>query len=537
MMSAGGDLEADYVIVGGGAAGCVLAHRLSADGRTKVVVLEAGGSDRRLMIRIPAGFSRTIDDQSLNWGYRTAAGDHIGGRAIDFPRGKLIGGSSSINGHLYVRGQAADYDHWAQLGCRSWSYDEVLPYFMKAETRAGGDPAHRGTSGPLVISDQRTPHPLSDAFFAAAATLGLRPNPDYNSGDQEGTALYQQMMRRGRRWSAADAYLRPALARSNVQLVSRALAESVLLENGRAVGVRYRIGNDRKEIRARREVLLAAGAINSPQLLQRSGIGDGDHLQAIGITPKHHLPGIGANLRDHYAVRMAYRVQGAGTLNERSRGLPLLAEILKYALTRRGLLAMSPAHGGAFARTRPELATPDVQLFFAPASYESGKVGRAALERVPGMTCGCTQLRPESRGWVRITSSDPSAQPEIQPNYLADPLDRETLLSGLRLVRKIFAAPPLARYCVSETFPGTAAESDKQLRAHARDSGSTIYHPIGSCRMGIDPLAVVDPELKVVGIKGLRVADASIMPTMPSGNTYAATIMVAEKAADLIAQS
>jgi choline dehydrogenase len=297
--------EADYVIVGAGAAGCVLAHRLSESGRRRVVVLEAGGSDRRLFIRMPAGFSKTIHDRSLNWGYQTAPGPGIAGRVLDFPRGRVLGGSSSINGHLYVRGQAADYDHWAQLGCRGWSYDDVLPYFMKAETRPGGDPAVRGTSGPLVVSDQRDPDPLCQAFFDAAATVGLGPNPDYNSGVQDGTALYQQMMRRGRRWSAADAYLRPAMARPNVRLISDALVEAVTFEGRRATGITFQVGGRRATLRARREVLLAGGAINSPQLLQLSGVGDGEHLQALGIPVVRHLPGVGQSLRDHYAVRMA----------------------------------------------------------------------------------------------------------------------------------------------------------------------------------------------------------------------------------------
>ena len=480
-------LEADYVIVGAGAAGCVLASRLSASGRARVLVLEAGGSDRRWAIRVPAGFRHTIGDPRLNWGYKTAPGAHIGARALDFPRGRVLGGSSSINGHLFVRGQAADYDHWAQLGCRGWSWDDVLPHFMRAETRQGGDPATRGRGGPLIVSDQREPHPLCQAFFDAAAAAGLPPNPDYNAGAQDGTGLYQQMMRAGRRWSAADAYLRPALKRANLTLISNALVEGIELEGRRATGVRYRRGGSRHTVRARRAVILAGGAINSPQLLQLSGIGDGAHLHALGIPVAHHLPGVGQNLRDHYAVRMAFRVRGAPTLNERSRGLRLAGEILKYALFRRGLLAMSPGHGAAFVRTRPELATPDVQFFFSPASYEGGLSGRAPLERAPGMTFGCAQLRPESRGWVRAVAADPAEPPEIQPNYLADPIDRAALLAAMRWARRVVAAPPLARLVAGESFPGAAAASDDDLLEHACRTGSTIYHPIGSCRMGSDP--------------------------------------------------
>ncbi len=373
---------------------------------------------------------------------------------------------------------------------------------------------------------------MCEAFFEAAAAAGLPPNPDYNSGDQEGSCLYQQMIRDGRRWSAADAYLRPALRRRNLRLIARAQVERIRFEGSRAVGVSYRVGGSQRTVTARKAVLLAAGAINSPHLLQLSGVGNAVHLQEIGVPVVHHLPGVGENLRDHYAVRMAWRVRGAPTLNERSHGLPLAREILRYLLTRRGLLAMSPAHAGAFLRTRPELATPDIQLFFSPASFEGGRSGRAPLESLPGMTCGCSQLRPESRGSVRATWADPTAAPEIQPNYLADPLDRQTTLAGMRAIRRIFAVPALSRFCEAEVLPGLAAASDEELLAYARQTGSTIYHPIGSCKMGIDPMAVVDQRLRVAGVDGLRVVDASIMPSMPSGNIYAPTVMVAEKAAD-----
>ena len=522
------------MIVGAGAAGCVLANRLTESGRDQVAVIEAGGSDRRVFIKIPAGFRMTVGDPSLNWGYHTAPGAHVDQRKIEFPRGRVIGGSSSINGHLYVRGQAADYQQWAQLGCHGWSYDDVLPYFVKSETRPGGDPSFRGHNGPLRVSDQRELHPLSEVFFEAALATGLAPNQDYNSGDQEGTCLYQQMMRNGRRWSAADAYLRPALKRKGLRLISKARVEAIQFDGLRAVGVRYRVGPDQRAARARKAVLLAAGAINSPHLLQISGVGNAVHLQEIGVRVVHHLPGVGESLRDHYATRLSYRVQGARTLNERARGLPLVREALRYLLTRRGLLAMSPAHAGAFLRTRPELVTPDIQLFVSPASFEGARTGQAPLEKLPGMTGGCSQLRPESRGFVRATTADPAVAPEIQPNYLEDPIDQRTVIDGMRAVRCIFSTPPLAGYCESETLPGAAVEDDDDLLAYARATGSTIYHPIGSCKMGIDPMAVVDHRLKVAGIEGLRVVDASIMPTMPSGNTYAATIMVAEKAADMI---
>jgi len=526
------DDACDFAIVGAGAAGCVLANRLTASGRHRVVLLEAGGADRSIWVRIPAGFTRTIYDRRIGWGYETAPGPGLNGRRIPYPRGRLLGGSSSINGHLYVRGQAADYDGWAQAGCRGWGWDDVLPYFRRAERRPGGDPALRGTDGPLNVQDQRSPHPLTLAFLEAAYRAGLPRNADYNSGNQEGAALYEQLMDRGRRWSAADAYLRPALARPNLRVETGARVERIMFEGRRAVGVAYRRGGEPRVLKAR-EVLLCGGAINSPQLLQLSGVGDGERLRALGLDVVRHLPGVGENLRDHCIARIAVRVRGARSLNELSRGLPLVGEVLRYALTRRGLLAMSPAHGAAFARTRPELATPDVQFFFAPASYDSGAFGRTALEREPGMTCGAMQSRPESRGWVRALSPDPAQAPEIQPNYLTDALDCETIVAGLRLVRKFFATPPLARYVAGETLPGPQAESDEALLEHARDSGSTTYHPVGSCRMGIGPDAVTDPaSLRVLGLDGLRVIDASVMPHMVSANTYAAANMIAEKGAD-----
>jgi choline dehydrogenase len=531
--------EFDYVIVGAGAAGCVLAHRLSAGGKHSVAVLEAGGPDRNLFIKIPAGFNKTVYNPALNWGYETAPGPHINDRRIPFPRGKVVGGSGSINGHLYVRGQAADYDMWAQLGCRGWSWDDVLPYFKRAETRGngGGDPSVRGSDGPLNIQDQRDPHPLSDAYMAANEALGLRRTPDYNCGDQEGTFLYQQMMKDGRRWSPADAYLRPALKRPNVRLIQRALAERVVFEGKRAVGIRYRQDGAAAPvtIRARRDVILSGGAINTPQLLQVSGVGDPEWLQGIGVEVRHALPGVGKNLRDHYAVRVSALVKGARSLNERSRGLPLVAEVLRYAISRKGLLTASPSHAGGYMRTREGLETPDMQLYFAPASYPAGKYGVVELDTVPGMTLGCSQLRPESRGWLKALSSDPRAKPEIQPNYLADPMDRDALLAAMKYLRRLLQTRPLADYVIAENFPGPAVQTDAEWMEHARATGSTTYHPVGSCKLGTDPMAVVDPlSMRVIGLEGLRVADASCMPTMVSGNTYAATNMIAEKASDLI---
>ena len=531
-------IEFDYIVVGAGAAGCVLANRLSASGKHSVAVLEAGGPDRNIFIKIPAGFNKTVYNPKLNWGYETAPGPHINNRTIPFPRGKVLGGSGSINGHLYVRGQSADYDMWGQLGCRGWSWDDVLPYFKRAETRGngGGDPAVRGDSGPLNIQDQRDPHALSDAFITANEALGLHRTPDYNSGDQEGSFLYQQMLKNGRRWSPVDAYLRPALQRSNVRLIQRALAERIVFEGRRAVGITYRPdGGPATTIRARRDVILSGGSINTPQLLQISGIGDPEWLAEIGVPVVHALPGVGKNLRDHYAARVSALVKGAGSLNERSHGLRLVGEVIRYAISRKGLLTASPSHAGGYLKTRPELATPDMQLYFAPASYAAGSYGTSDLDPLPGMTLGCSQLRPDSIGHLKALSADPMVKPEIQPNYLAVQSDRDALLAALKYLRRLLATSPLADFVDHENFPGPDVATDDALMAHARASGSTTYHPVGSCKLGTDPMAVVDPAtMRVIGVQGLRVADASLMPTMVSGNTYAATNMIAEKGSDLI---
>jgi choline dehydrogenase len=527
--------EFDYVIVGAGAAGCVLANRLSASGKNTVAVIEAGGRDNHIWIKVPAGFNKTVYNENLNWGYETAPGPQIDGRKIRFPRGKVLGGSGSINGHLYVRGQSADYDTWAQLGCRGWSWDDLLPYFKRAESRVGGSDETRGRSGPLFIEDQRDPHVLSDAFMDANEALGLKRSPDYNSGDQEGTMLYQNMMRGGRRWSPVDAYLRPAMGRPNLRVITHALVERIDLEGRKAVGITYRQGGQSKQIRARRDVILSGGAINTPQLLQVSGIGNADDLREIGVAVKHALPGVGRNLRDHYAVRVSALVKGAGSLNEKSRGLPLVGEVLRYAFTRKGLLTAAPSHAGGYFKTRPGLATPDMQLYFAPASYMPGRYGTSELDRVAGMTLGVSQLRPESTGHVKATTADPTAKPEIQPNYLAVQHDRDALLAAMKYLRKLLATPPLSGYVIEENLPGPAVQTDEQWMAHARATGSTTYHPVGTAKLGTDPMAVVDPlSMRVIGLEGLRVADASCMPTMVSGNTYAATNAIAEKASDLI---
>ena len=522
----------DFIIVGAGSAGCVLANRLTADPRISVCLIEAGGSDRHPFIAAPAGFIKTIDDARFNWCFKTEPADGVKGRAIHFPRGKVLGGSSAINGHLYVRGQSRDYDTWAQLGNRGWSYDDVLPYFRKSESFAGGDPATRGSDGPLHVSEIPSKHPICEAFLKGASELGLTVNPDYNSGQQEGIAYYQRTIRGGRRWSAADGFLRPSLKRPNLHLLSEAQVLALTFEGKRATGVRIRRHRQVAEITARREVILSAGAIGSPHLLQVSGVGPGALLSDIGVAVRHDLPGVGESFQDHYAIRCAAKVRGIETLNERARGWRLGVEIARWLASGTGLLSFSPAHVAAFVRSQTHFDTPDLQFVFTPASYSEGVFGQ--LQPFPGMTAGVWQLRPESKGYVRARSPDPDEAPLIQPNYLAAETDRRAIIDGLKWCRRFLATAALKPYFEAETMPGERVGSDDEILDYARSRGATVYHAVSSCRMGADPMAVVDDQLRVKGIASLRVIDASVMPTMPSANTNAATLMIAEKGADLL---
>jgi choline dehydrogenase len=530
----------DYVIVGAGAAGSVLAARLTEDQGVTVCVLEAGPPDRHPFIHIPAGFIKLLFNPDYTWQFKTEPAEGSGGRRIPTTQGRTLGGSSSINGMVYNRGQRADYDAWAQRGNRGWGYDDVLPYFKRTERRIGGaageDDFH-GRDGAIPVTDMDWIHELNEAFIAGAVGMGLPRNPDYNGASQAGVGYFQRAIHDRFRRSAAQMLLRPARARATLAVRTGQRAEAVLFDGRRATGVRTVGDRDRASrriVHARRAVILSAGTVNTARLLQVSGVGDPALLGTLGVPVVHALPGVGENFRDHYSVRLVARVRGIDTINELARGPKLAMQIARWAAGRPSILAVCPSLVYWFWKSDPSMDNPDLQGVFTPASYKDGFIG--VLDDFPGMTCGVWQHRPESVGYVRARSTDVFEDPAIQPNYLSARYDRDVLVRGLRLARGLLRTPELARYFDREHLPGDAVQTDDELLDYARRYGSTAYHLIGTARMGpaSDPMSVVDDQLRVHGIEGLRVVDASIMPTMPSANTYAATMMIAEKGADMI---
>jgi choline dehydrogenase len=524
--------EFDYVIVGAGSAGCVLANRLSADGKHSVLLLEAGPKDTNIWIHVPLGYGKLFKEKSVNWMYQTEPEPELGGRQVFQPRGKVLGGSSSINGLLYVRGQHEDYDRWRQRGNAGWGYDDVLPYFRKAENQQRGGDKYHGVGGPLPVSDLGHPDPLSAAFIDAAAETGLPVNPDFNGATQEGAGFFQTTTQRGRRASTAYSYLRPAKSRGNLHVETSALAQRILFEGRRARAVEYRQGGVLRTARARKEILVSGGAYNSPQLLQLSGVGPAELLKQHGIDVVLDAPGVGNDLQDHLQVRLVMRCAQRITLNDIiNHPVRRILAGARYAAFRKGPLTIAAGTSGAFFKTDPRLATPDVQIHFLP--FSTDKMGEK-LHAFSGFSASVCQLRPESRGWLRIKSADPAAPPEIRINYLATETDRTAFVEGIKILRRILAAPALKPYVAGEVEPGPKITSDEEILNFCRQRGSTVYHPTSTCRMGNDPLAVVDQRLRVRGIEGLRVVDASVMPDLMSGNTNAPTIMIAEKASDMI---
>lgn len=523
----------DYIVIGAGSAGCVLADRLSASGEHSVLLLEAGGKDRNIWIHVPLGYGRTFFNPTVNWMFETEPQPGLNGRRIAQPRGKGLGGSSSINGLLYVRGQREDYDGWRDLGNRGWGYDDVLPMFKRSEDQQrGADPWH-GAGGPLPVTDLPEKHPISEAFISASVKAGIPYNADFNGERQEGVGPFQATAKRGLRYSTAKAFLRRALKRPNLDLLTHAQVTKILFDGVRASGVAFVHDGKPTKVSARREIILSAGAIQSPHILQLSGIGPGGLLRQHGIPIVKELPGVGENLQDHVQARFIFETKKKITLNDdMANPLRQIRMGLNYMLTRKGPLGWWAGIAGAFIKTRPDLDRPDIQFHLYP--FSTDRKDKPVLHPFSAFTLTVCQVRPYSRGYVRMKSADPVVPPAISPNYLSDPRDAEVLAAGMQMAKKVAAAEPLASMIKSEKEPGPSVRSDQELLSFLRAKAMSVYHPVGTCRMGADDNAVVDDELKVHGVFGLRVVDASIMPTLISGNTNAPSIMIGEKGAELV---
>lgn len=526
------DSAYDYVIVGAGPAGCLLANRLSADPSCRVLLLEAGGRDNYPWIHVPVGYLYCIGNPRTDWCFKTEAQPGLQGRSLGYPRGKVLGGCSSINGMIYMRGQAADYDHWASLGNRGWAWKDVLPLFKQSESHHGGASEHHGSSGEWRVERQRYSWPILDAFRDAAEQTGITKVDDFNTGDNEGCGYFQVNQRSGVRWNASKAFLRPIKHRPNLSVLTDVQVDQVLLSNTRARAVKAYWQGSWHEFSARREIVLCAGAVGSPGILQRSGIGPQQLLEGLGIGVRHSVPGVGSNLQDHLQLRLIYQIGNARTLNQMANSLwGKMGMGLRYLYDRSGPLAMAPSQLGAFVRSSPDQATANLQYHVQPLSLE--RFGEP-LHQFPAFTASVCNLRPLSRGRIDIRSADMHSAPLIDPNYLSDPQDLRVAADAIRLTRRIVQAPALAAFAPKEYLPGPALQTEEQLHEAAGKIGTTIFHPVGTCRMGNGPMDVVDDQLRVHGIPGLRVADASIMPQITSGNTCSPTLMIAEKAAQLI---